>query len=332
MAPEGNVAAAPHTRLARWLDAVVLDLARQLRWSYLPPLMVYVAAGVSGLTGIVGTFFIKDYLGLSAAFLAGLAFWAGIPWILKMPLGHMVDLMWRWKSLFVYLGAALIAASVAIMYLLIADPDAMRGVMSAEARYVLSTLLAPVGYVIQDVVADAMTVEAVPLYDAAGRRRSEDEIKLGHTTMQTLGRVAIIGGSLLVAFVNIVMFHGAGEASPAENAVIYARVYLMALAIPAISVAGVILGDVMLHRRARALAALGVAAPAPGAGEPVHPNWAILWGSLAFAVFTIAMGLAEVPAAQEIILVGSLAIILYLMRRLMAALAPEQRRQLLGTA
>src|SRR5215813_12062809 len=284
-APEGSATAGSRDRLTRWLDAVVLDLARQFRWSYLPPLMVYVAAGVSGLTGIVGTFFIKDYLGLSAAFLASLAFWAGIPWVLKMPLGHIVDLMWRWKSLLVYLGAALIAASVAIMYLLISDPDTMRRFMSAEAWYVLSALLAPVGYVIQDVVADAMTVEAVPLVDAAGRPRPEDEIKLGHTTMQTLGRVAIIGGSLLVALVNIVMFAGAGEASPAENAVIYARVYLMALAIPAISVAGVILGDVMLRRRTQALAALGVAAPAAGGGDggaPIHPNWAILWGSLAF--------------------------------------------------
>ena len=41
--------------------------------------MIYVAAGISGLTGIVGTFFVKDYLNLSAAFLAGLGFWAGIP-------------------------------------------------------------------------------------------------------------------------------------------------------------------------------------------------------------------------------------------------------------
>jgi hypothetical protein len=31
----------------------------ELRWSYVPPLMVYLAAGISGLTGIVGTFFIK---------------------------------------------------------------------------------------------------------------------------------------------------------------------------------------------------------------------------------------------------------------------------------
>ena len=81
--------------LGDWLDATILDLGRQLRRSYLPPLMVYLAAGISGLTAIVGTFFIKDYLGLSAAFLAGLAFWAGIPWALKMPLGHLVDLIWR---------------------------------------------------------------------------------------------------------------------------------------------------------------------------------------------------------------------------------------------
>ena len=39
-----------------WLDRNVYDLARQMRLSYVPPLMVYLAAGVSGLTAIVGTF------------------------------------------------------------------------------------------------------------------------------------------------------------------------------------------------------------------------------------------------------------------------------------
>ena len=38
--------------------------------------MVYVAAGISGLTGIAGTFFVKEYLGLTAEFLAVLGFWA----------------------------------------------------------------------------------------------------------------------------------------------------------------------------------------------------------------------------------------------------------------
>ena len=72
--------------------------------------MVYVAAGISGLTGIVGIFFIKDYLNLSAAFLAGLGFWVGIPWALKMPLGHLVDLIWSRKNYLVFVGAGLIAS------------------------------------------------------------------------------------------------------------------------------------------------------------------------------------------------------------------------------
>ena len=46
-----------------------LSLLGSLRLSYLPPLMVYMAAGIQGLTGIVGTFFIKEYLDLSAEFL-----------------------------------------------------------------------------------------------------------------------------------------------------------------------------------------------------------------------------------------------------------------------
>ena len=163
-----------------------------MHWSYWPPLLVYLAAGVSGLTSIVGTFFIKEYLGLSAAFLAGLAFWAGIPWALKMPLGHLVDLIWRWKAWLVYLGAALIAGSLGIMYGLIAHTEWMLQFASSETWFVTSVLLAPIGYVLQDVVADAMTVEAVPTTDRQGRPLSEAEVKVKHTTMQTLGRFSII--------------------------------------------------------------------------------------------------------------------------------------------
>ena len=97
-----------------WFDRVILDLGRQMRWSFLPPLMIYFSYGVSGLTAIVGTFFVKDYLGLSASFLAGLAFWVGLPWALKMPLGHLVDLIWRYKSILIYLGAGLIAVQVVV--------------------------------------------------------------------------------------------------------------------------------------------------------------------------------------------------------------------------
>ena len=60
--------------LWRWFDRNLLELGRQMRVSYLPPLMVYLAAGVSGLTSIVGTFFVNEHLGLSAEFLATLEF------------------------------------------------------------------------------------------------------------------------------------------------------------------------------------------------------------------------------------------------------------------
>ena len=45
--------------IQRWLSENIVALGRDMRWSYLPPLMVYVAAGIQGLTGIVGTFLLK---------------------------------------------------------------------------------------------------------------------------------------------------------------------------------------------------------------------------------------------------------------------------------
>jgi hypothetical protein len=321
----------------RWIDRNIFELGREMRLSYLPPLMVYVAAGISGLTGIVGTFFVKDYLGLSAAFLAALGFWAGIPWALKMPLGHLVDLVWRWKSVLVFLGAGLIGASLVIMIGLLASPDAMRHVMRAEAWFVLSALLAPVGYVVQDVVADAMTVEAVPRIDAEGRPVDAATLKLRHTTMQTLGRVAIIGGSVAVALANVTLFSGVEQMSEADKVAVYIRIYQYALAIPVISVLGVVLGGWLKMRHAQSLRARGIGwrqalEMVSGQTERPQPNWWILGGSLVFVAFTLTMGLADVPYNQEIIFAGSFGIVAFLMVRLMRELEPEARRLLLGTA
>ncbi len=320
-----------------WLADTLLGLRREFRWAYLPPLMVYLAAGISGLTAIVGTFFIKEHLGLSAAFLAGLAFWAGIPWTLKMPLGHLVDIIWRWKSLLVYIGASLIASGIGIMYGLIVHAPAMTQIMTAEAWYVLSALLAPIGYVVQDVVADAMTVEAVPHFDDRGNPYPDDRIKLMHTTMQTLGRVAIVTGLIVVAVLNISMFSGVAEMSDSEKTAIYANIYLFALIIPVISVLGAALGDVSVRIRARKLRATGVdGTPTETAigGEPskVSPNPWILGGSLAFVAVTLSVGLSDIPLAQEIVFVSSLAIVLFLMNRLLLELGSAERRTLLGTA
>ena len=320
----------------RWLDRNLLELGREMRLSYLPPLMVYCAAGVSGLTGIVGTFFVKDYLGLSAAFLAALGFWAGIPWALKMPIGHLVDLLWRYKAGLVYLGATLIAASLLVMIGLIGNPDAMRAVMPIEAWFVLSVLLSPVGYVMQDAVADAMTVEAVPRLDARGEPIPPEAVRLMHTTMQMLGRVAIIGGTVLVSLANVVMFQGSEALPEVEKVSIYLRIYELALIIPLLSVSGVLLGGFLKRREAKRLAALGrsradIDRLLHDPEEKTAPNGWILGGSAVFVALTITVGLSGIEYGQEIIFATSFAIIGFMISRLLRELSPEAARTLLGT-
>ena len=324
------------TALYRWIDRNILELGRELRLSYLPPLMVYCAAGVSGLTGIVGTFFVKDYLGLSAAFLAALGFWAGIPWALKMPIGHLVDLLWRYKAGLVYLGATLIAASLLIMIGLIGKPDAMRALMPIEAWFVLSVLLSPVGYVMQDAVADAMTVEAVPRIDAQGQPIAADTLRLMHTTMQMLGRVAIIGGTVLVSLANVAMFQDSEGLPETEKVAIYLRIYELALIIPLLSISGVLLAGMLKRREARRLATLGrsrkeIDRLLHQAEEQTTPNWWILGGSAVFVALTITVGLSGIEYGQEIIFATSFAIIGFMISRLLRELSPEAARTLLGT-
>lgn len=328
------------TGIYEWIDRNILSLGREMRLSYLPPLMVYMAYGISGLTGIVGTFFVKDYLGLSASFLAALGFWAGIPWALKMPIGHTVDLLWRWKSWLVGLGAGLLAVSLGIMAALIGNREAMTALLPAEVWFVISALLSPIGYVIQDAVADAMTVEAVPRVDEKGQPFDEPTRKLMHTTMQTLGRVAIVGGGIVVAMINVYVFSGTEGLPQAELVRLYKQVYLMALAIPFVSVFGVGVAWMLQRRHMAALIQQGFS-PAQAkemvnvrgdGSEATRPNWWILGGSLVFALFTVTVGLGGFSYGEEIVFAGSLAIVLFLMARLVRELEPDKRLTLVGTA
>ncbi|WP_433989426.1 Folate-biopterin transporter (plasmid) [Pseudoseohaeicola sp. NH-UV-7] len=305
---------------------VFVDLALQMRWSFLPPLMVYFAAGVSGLTSVVGAFFLKEYLDLSATFVAGLTFWAGLPWVLKLPMGHVVDLFWRWKAVLILLGAALIAASLLIMFGLVSRPDEMRAVFPLETWFVIALLLAPSGYAIQDVVADAMTVEAVPSTDDSGQAYSQTHLRAMHTTMQTLGRIAIISGFVSVAAVNIWIFSDTETLSREARLALYSKVYLIALAIPVISVSGMFLHMLVQHRQA----ARGL--PQTGPEGETEANWQILGGGLAFVVLSVLLGTSDFAYAQEAIFVTSMSVILYLIRQLTKELEPDAARVLIGTA
>ena len=237
----------------------------------------------------------------------------------------------------VCVGAALIAASLLIMLAPIRSTAAGMPYMSVEAWYVLSALLAPIGYVVQDVVADAMTVEAVPKVDATGRLYDERELKEMHTTMQMLGRMAIVGGGIAVSLVNILLFRGVGSMSDAEQVATYGDIYSLALLVPVMSVLGVALAGVLMRNHRRRLHRQGFSVDEirrllDAQNETPRANWWLLGGSLVFVLFTLAMGLSRIPYDQEIIFVGSMAIVTVLVTKLIQGLSPAARRTLVGTA
>ncbi|SCX22636.1 hypothetical protein [Nitrosomonas eutropha] len=323
--------------LFRWIDLNLLTLGREMRLSYLPPLMVYLAAGISSLTGIVGTFYVKERLGLSAEFLAALGFWMTLPWALKMPMGHLVDLLWRWKSLLVYLGAGLIATSLFIMIGLLGHTEAMREVAPLAQWYVLAALLAPVGYVLQDVVADAMTVEAVPRVNPDGQLIDLEARKQMHITMQTLGRVAIIGGGILVAVANVVLMKDVATLSEAGKGEAYLLIYQLALVIPFVSVCGIWLAGWLKWREIKHFSVQGLNIKEievlTGAHVETPPiNWWILGGGLVFTVVSLGVGLVQISGAEEIVFSLSMAIVLFLIWKLTSELESEARNVLVGTA
>jgi hypothetical protein len=66
--------------------------------------------------------------------------------------------------------------------------------------------------------------------------------------------------------------------------------------------------------------------------EKTSPNWWILGGSLVFIVFTLTMGLSDYVYNQEVIFLGSMAIVIFLIVKLTRELDASARRTLVGTA
>jgi hypothetical protein len=142
---------------------------------------------------------------------------------------------------------------------------------------------------------------------------------------------------VFVALINLYLFTGVQNLPAEQVAQIYRRVYLMALAIPAISVLGVIFAALIKRRNRRGLLQQRYGREQAETmfserTEPTRANWWILGGGLVFVGFTLTAGLGQLPYSEEIVFTGSLAIVLFLMRRLTRALEPEARATLVGTA
>jgi len=70
------------------------------------------------------------------------------------------------------------------------------------------------------------------------------------------------------------------------------------------------------------------------AGErpDLKPDWPILGGSLVFVAMSLALGLSAIPAKMEAIFVASLAIIGFLVHRLLQGVSAVKRREIVGIA
>lgn len=133
---------------------------------------------------------------------------------------------------------------------------------------------------IQDVVADAMSTEVVTRTDEQGRPRPEGAVKSELGMVQVLGRLSFSAGIVAVAGLSGIL------------AGIFSRetVFLMGLAIPAISLSGVFL--------------IG-----PEKAVPRPIDWRILGGGMIFGAAVLALAFGGIPYAQEIIFALSMGVI-----------------------
>ena len=249
---------------------------KTLKVAYLPVLLTYFAYGASGITSLAALYFQKEALGITPAEAAAIAFWVGLPWSMKMVVGVSSDvypILGSRRKAYLLLGA--LGSFGGYLYL-------ANGV-SSKTAYLAAVVLVAVGFMIQDVVADALSVEVA---------RTDEE--MAH--LQTLGRMALLVGTISVGYASGVL---TGLLGPRP-------VFALAALLP-VTVA---------------LAALFVRpserAPAAREEGPLGGGRArmVLIGGLAYAAFSVGLEALAVPFAQEIVLAVSGTLIVLLLQRI----------------
>ncbi len=253
-----------------------------MRKRYIPLLMIYFAYGCSIFSGIGESFFVKEHLNLSAESLLMIGVWLSLPWNIKMVFGQFVDslpLFGSQRKAYVYLAALFMITGSLLMAGLAGRWPIVIGLGSDNALFFVSSLFTVLGVVLQDVVADAMSVEVV---NKKGKTQEQINQDLG--MVQLLGRLSLTLGMFLVA----------GLGGWLAEVLSYQNLFLLTLIIPAISVTGCLF--VRLNK------------------VPIKPiNKTIFFGGIIYAGIATSIGLMQVPFAQEIIFLISLIIIIYLL-------------------
>lgn len=283
------------------LITLVLTPIKALRWRYLPLLMIYFAYGASTFSGIAESFFVKERLNFSAEALLMLGVWLTLPWTIKMVFGQFVDsipLFGSARRSYILIAGGLMALGSLLLAGLAAQWHWLMRLGSAETIYFLASLVFVIGTVLQDVVADAMSVEVV---ERVGR--SQKEITHDLAMVQLLGRISL----------SLAMFLVAGLSGWLAYHVSYQTMFLLGLIIPLISISG----SLLVRIEASAI-------------KPI--NWQILGGGLVFAIFVVVMGILQIPYDQEIIFVVSLSVVSYFLIQVTRDVSVTARYQIFVAA
>jgi MFS family permease len=261
----------PASRLRRWLGS--------FRIAYLPVLLAYFCYGASSVTAIALLYFEKDVLGLTPADAAEIAFWLSLPWSMKMVAGVAADvypIAGSRRGAYLLLGALCTLAGYA----------ALATTVSSRGAYLAVSVLIAVGFMIQDVVADALSVEV-----------AENDEELGQ--IQTLGRMALLAGTISVGYLSGVLASWIGTRAT----------FAAAMVLPVLVVAT--LPFVRPRRRP-------VPTPTERAAGPLGGGKArlVMLVGLGYAAFGAALELLGAPYSREIVLVVSATLISLLLYRI----------------
>jgi MFS family permease len=256
---------------------LIRGLLGGVRLAYLPVLVTYFCYGASGITAIALLYFQKDVLGITPAEAAGIAFWVALPWSTKMVAGVASDvhpILGSRRFAYLLLGAL----STFVGYAWLATTASTKG------TYLAAMVTIAVGFMIQDVVADALSVEVA---------HSEEEMK----QVQALGRMALLVGTIAVGYLSGWLAGAVGART----------VFAIALILPLL----VVIAAWLIPRE-------HASRPAPD--DPANPlgtgnSRLVVLGGLGYAALGVVLEALSVPFGQEIILTVSATIIVLLLRR-----------------
>lgn len=272
-----------------------------LKWRYAPLLLIYFAYGAQGLTTVALTFWEKQNLALSAEQIVLISAWLTFPWTIKMIFGQCVDhfpIFGSRRRNYVYLGAGLMALGYVMLYGIATQAIWMTWIGSTFAQYLVANLVSIFGFVVQDVTADAMSTEV-----AEREGKTESQIQAELTKIQILGRLSLM----------LAMFLVAGLGGYLASVLPYQAVFLIALTIPVISIAGAALVKLQTPE--------GI-----GKFDPI-----ILGGGLAFALFSLIMAFQDLAYGQEIVFGVSILLLSGLLWRVLKDQPSEKIRLIIMT-